>query len=348
MRSLTIAGHVITQDGPAFTIAEVGNNHQGDLFKAEAMFQAARAAGFDAVKLQKRDIRSLYTQEMYDSPYTSEAAFGPTYGLHREALEFGRDAYVQLKDEARRLGLILFATAFDPVSARFLTQMGMPCFKVASGDLKNIPLLKLLAGYGKPLIVSTGGGSLEDVKRMYDCVMPINDQLAILQCTAAYPAGADVLHLRVIETYLKEFSDVLVGLSDHHARTDMAPAAYALGARIFEKHVTMDRTWKGTDHAFSLEPREQEEYIEGLRRTYLAMGSGEKRPLPIEEKPIYKMGKAVYATQPIAVGERITEENTALKSPAAGLSPHKWEKFANRRAKMEFGPDEPLSSGGLE
>ena len=348
MRSITIGGKTITQDGPAWCCAEVGNNHQGDYLKAVSLFKSAAAASFDAVKLQKRDVATLYTREMYDSPYQSEAAFGPTYGLHREALELGREAYLVLIEAARQLKLTMFATAFDEPSARFLSQLGMPCFKVASGDLKNLPLLRILAAYGKPMIVSTGGGCLDDVKRMYDCVMPLNSQLAILQCTAAYPAGADVLHLRVIETYLREFPDVIVGLSDHHARTDMAPAAYALGARIFEKHITLDRTWRGTDHAFSLEPEEQREYIEGMKRVYLAMGSGEKVPLPIEEKPIYKMGKAVYATKDIAVGEQVTVENTAVKSPAAGLSPHKWERFDGKTAAQEFGPDEPLSSGGLE
>ena len=345
MRSLTIAGKTVTQDGPAFTIGECGNNHQGDVSIAVRMFEAAADAGFDAVKLQKRDVKGLYTQEMYDRPYDG---FGPTYGLHREALEFGKGKYLYLNRKATALGLTMFATAFDANSAELLAKIGMPCFKVASGDLKNLPLLKILASYGTPLIVSTGGGHLDDVKRMYDYVMPLNSQLAILQCTAAYPAGADVLHLRVIETYLREFPDVIVGLSDHHARTDMAPAAYALGARIFEKHVTLDRTWKGTDHAFSLEPEDQREYIEGLKRVYLAMGSPDKVPLPIEEAPIRKMGKAVYATKAIAVGERVTDDNTSIKSPADGLSPYKWERFEGSVATREFGPDEPLSSGGLE
>jgi N-acetylneuraminate synthase/sialic acid synthase len=150
----------------------------------------------------------------------------------------------------------------------------------------------------------------------------------------------------VIETYLNTFPDVIVGLSDHHARTDMAPAAYALGARIFEKHITLDRTWKGTDHAFSLEPREQDEYIESLKRVYLAMGSPDKVPLPIEEKPIYKMGKAVYAAQQIAAGEQIGPHNVVIRSPVEGMVPWKMDKF--RVTTRGFDADEPLSSGGLE
>ena len=345
MRSLTIAGKTITQEGPAYTVAEAGNNHQGDYRKAILLFKSAAYAGFDAVKLQKRDVKTLYTQEMYNSEYNSEAAFGPTYGLHREALELGQEAYTLLQESARQLNLTMFATAFDIPSAELLYRLGMPAYKIASGDLKNLPLLRHIAKFGKPMIVSTGGACLDDVKRMYDCVMPLNSQLAILQCTAAYPAGADVLHLRVIETYLKHF-DVIIGLADHHARTDRAPAAYALGARIFEKHVTLDRTWKGTDHAFSLEPREQEEYVESLKRVYLAMGSQDKAPLAIEEKPIYKMGKAVYAKRAIAAGEKIGGENTVIRSPVEGMVPWKMDKFSV--ATRVFDEDEPLSSGGLE
>ena len=348
MRSLTIDGVSITEDGPAYCIAEVGHNHQGSVEKATLLFASAKKAGFHAVKVQKRDNKLLYTEAMFNSPYNSEAAFGATYGAHREALELDRDAYLLLQDNARKMGVSFFATAFDPNSAEFLYRLGMPAYKAASGDLKNIKLLKLLASYGKPLIISTAGAFLDDVKRAYDAIMPINNQLAILQCTAQYPCGADNLHLRVIETYLDEFPDVIVGLSDHHARTAMAVAAYALGARIFEKHVTLDRTWKGTDHAMSLEPHEQEQYVSDLRRAALAMGSPIKRPLACEEKPMYKMGKGVYANDFLEAGEELSSLVTSIKSPAQGMAPWKLDRFSGKSLRRDVSSEEPLSSGDVE
>ena len=344
MPSLAIGDFVISDDGPAFTIAECGHNHMGNPEVAQKMFRSAAKAGFNAVKLQKRDNKTLYTKELYDSPYTSEASYGRTYGEHREFLEFNRNQYLALKHSASLMGLTFFATAFDEPSAEFLARLGMPCFKVASGDLKNIPLIRKIAAFGKPVIVSTGGGTLEDVGRVYDSVE--HSQLALLQCTAAYPCGADNLNLRVIETYLRRFPDCVVGLSDHHARVDMAPAAYALGARIFDKHITLDHTWKGTDHAFSLEPQEQAAYIEGLARVRVAMGSGIKTPLPVEERPIMKMGKGVYTATQLEAGDK---PKLVVKSPAKGMVPYKLDgRFEGRVVNRPFREDEPLSSGDLE
>ena len=165
-----------------FVIAEIGHNHQGDLDKCKDLFKAAYTCGADAVKLQKRDNRALFTQEMYNSPYNSENAYGRTYGEHREALEFDRDQFLVLIDYAAELGITFFSTAFDIPSVDFLAELNMPAYKMASADLYNIPLLKHVASVGKPLIISTGGGTMEDVERAYEAAKPINNQLSILQC----------------------------------------------------------------------------------------------------------------------------------------------------------------------
>src|SRR5690606_29374742 len=176
---------------PCYVIAEIGHNHQGSLDKARELFREAKLAGAHAVKLQKRDNRGLYTRAAYNKPYDNENSFGATYGEHREFLEFGASEYRELKAFAAELGIDFFATAFDFVSADFLEELGVPAYKVASGDLKSIPLLKHIASFGKPMIISTGGATIEDVQRAYDAIMPINPQLAILQCTAGYPAAWD-------------------------------------------------------------------------------------------------------------------------------------------------------------
>ena len=158
-RSLSIDGTLITDESDCYVIAEIGHNHQGSVEKCRELFRAAKECGADAVKLQKRDNRTLYTRAMYERPYDNENSFGPTYGAHREALEFGRAEYLELQQYAAELGITFFATAFDFSSADFLAQLDMPAYKLASGDLRNIPLIRHVARIGKPMILSTGGAT---------------------------------------------------------------------------------------------------------------------------------------------------------------------------------------------
>ncbi|MFZ5910082.1 MAG: N-acetylneuraminate synthase family protein [Chloroflexota bacterium] len=341
-RKLTIDGFEIKEDGDCYVIAEIGHNHQGSLEKAKVLFKAAAECGVNAVKLQKRDNKSLFTREAYNKPYDNENSFGPTYGLHREALEFGRDEYLELKQYAQELGVAMFATAFDVPSADFLAELDMPAYKIASGDLKNIPLLKHVAALGKPMIVSTGGGAMEDVQRAYDAIMPINSQLAILQCTSSYPAEYEDLNLRVIETFCQRFPDTVIGLSDHENGIAMATAAYVLGARIIEQHFTVNHTWKGTDQVFSLEPIGMKKLVRDLRRVRIALGDGEKRVFPNEVTPITKMGKKLVAAHNLPAGQRLSLEDVAIKSPGGGLPPYELENVIGKTLKHPLSEDDDI------
>lgn len=341
-RVLTIDGVTISDDGPAWVIAEIGHNHQGDLAKAKQLFLEAKAAGASAVKLQKRDNDTLFTREAFNKPYDHENSFGRTYGEHRKFLEFDREDYLELSQFARELGITFFATAFDFKSADFLAQVDLPAFKVASGDLKNVPLLVHVAKIGKPMIVSTGGGTLSDVRRAYDAIMPINPQLALLQCTAAYPATFEELDLRVIATYRDVFPDVVVGLSAHDNGIAMAVAAYTLGARIIEKHFTLNRAMKGTDHAFSLEPVGLRKMVRDLNRVHVALGDGAKKCYPSELPGIIKMSKKVVASRPLHPGEVLTLESVALKSPGDGLPPYELPNVLGRVIKKALDTDEAI------
>src|SRR3990172_9531722 len=276
-RTLTIDSFTISDDSDCFIIAEIGHNHQGSLDKAKQLLKAAMECGVNAVKLQKRDNKTLFTKAAYYKPYDNENSFGLTYGEHREALEFGREEYVELQAYAKGLGVTMFSTAFDRISADFLAEVDMPAFKMASGDLKNTPLLKYVAQIGKPMIISTGGATMEDVQRAFDAIMPINQQLAILQCTSSYPAEYHDLNLRVIETFRQQFPENVIGLSDHENGIAMATAAYVLGARIVEQHFTINHTWKGTDQVFSLEPIGLKKLVRDLRRVREALGRSEER-----------------------------------------------------------------------
>lgn len=341
-RELLINSIRIADDSDCYVIAEIGHNHQGDLQKAKEMFRVAKECGVNAVKLQKRDNRSLYTRATYDMPYLHENSFGPTYGAHREALEFGRDEYVELKRYAAELGLTFFATAFDFASADFLAALDVPAFKMASGDLKNTPLLKYVAQMGKPMFVSTGGGTLEDVQRAYDTIMPINQKLCLLQCTANYPVEPEDTNLRVITTYRERFPDIVIGLSDHQNGIAMAPLAYLLGARVVEKHFTLNHAWSGTDHAFSLEPIGMHKMVRDLHRARIALGDGVKRVLPCESKPLFKMAKKIVAARDLPAGHVLSRMDIAIKSPNDGLPPYELDKVIGRVTLRDLTEDENI------
>ena len=345
--TLKIGTHEIGDHTPCYVIAEIGHNHQGSLDKARELFREAKLAGAHAVKLQKRDNRGLYTSAAYNKPYDNENSFGATYGEHREFLEFGRDEYKALQVYARELGVDFFATAFDFASADFLASLDMPVYKIASGDLKSTPLLKHVARFGKPMIISTGGAYIEDVQRAYDTIMPINPQLAILQCTAGYPAAFEELDLRVITTYRERFSSALVGFSSHDNGIAMPVAAYILGARIVEKHFTLNRAMKGTDHAFSLEPVGLRKMVRDLERIHRAVGNGVKKMYDSEKAPIVKMGKSLVVARDLPSGHTLTGRDIVMKSPGGGIPPYELDKVLGRVTLVPLYEDDFLTFEAL-
>jgi len=347
-RQIQLQNEIISDDSLCYVIAEIGHNHQGNLETAKQMFHAAKYSGANAVKLQKRNNKVLYTKAMYDSPYDNENSYAPTYGTHRDALEFKKEDYLELQKLAKELELVLFATAFDYPSADFLQDLDMPMYKIASADTINLPLLKYVAKIGKPMILSTGGATFAQVRKAYDTIMPINSELAILQCTASYPAEAKDLNLNIITKYREMFPDCVIGLSDHQNGISMALVAYVLGARIVEKHFTLNRAWKGTDQAFSLEPAGLRKLTRDLRRAKEAMGDGEKKRLICEEAPLFKMSKKMVAAKNLASGHVLTKEDVAIKSPGDGLSPADFENVIGRKLKKDLVEEENILFKDLE
>ncbi len=330
-RELTVDGTRIHDGGECYVIAEIGHNHQGDLEQCKQMFDVAKQCGADAVKLQKRDNRALFTKAMYDSPYNHRNSYGATYGEHRDKLEFGRPEYEELIRHAKAIGITFFSTAFDIPSADFLAELDMPAYKIASGDLINIPLLRHVAKIGKPMIISTGGAAMDDVVRAYRAIMPINPQLCILQCTSGYPAEFEELNLRVIQTFRERFPDVVIGLSSHDNGIAMAPVAYVMGAGVVEKHFTLNRAAKGTDHAFSLTPEGLHRMVRDLRRAHQALGDGVKRSYESEKSPLYKMQKKLVAARDLPAGHVLTADDIAMKSPGDGLPPYEFDNILGMR-----------------
>lgn len=347
-RELTIGKHLINDESTCYVIAEIGQNHMGSVETCKQLIDAAHHAGCAAVKLQKRNNKDLYTEAQYNQPYISDHSFGDTYGTHREALEFNWDQYVELKAHCDSLGIDFFATAWDFDSTDFLAKLGVPAVKMASGDLQSIPLLKYVAQMQVPMIISTGGASIEDVDRALEAIVPINPQVAILQCTAAYPVEPENMHLSVISSFRQRYPSHVVGLSDHQNGISMSILAYALGARIFEKHFTLNRAWKGGDQAFSLEPEGMRKMVRDLNRARLAIGDSTKRPYDSETKPLTKMRKKIVAKHNLPAGHVVQESDLAYKSPGDGMAPWRNTEVIGRKLKRAMSLDDAFAPEDLE
>lgn len=330
-----------------FIIAEIGHNHQGKIENAFELIKEAKQCGADAVKLQKRDNKKLYTKAFYASKYDNENSYGKTYGEHRDFLEFDLVQYKELQAYSKDLKIDFFATPFDLPSVEFLEKINIPLYKIASADLTNAPLQTELAKLGKPLIQSTGGGTLLDVKRAVETISEYNKNLTILHCTASYPAKIEDMNLAVIQTYKNKFKEFRIGLSDHENGIDAAPIAYMLGARTFEKHFTLNRANKGTDHAFSLEPQGLSRLVRNLHRIDKLLGSNEKKLLESEKKPLFKMKKSIVASKNLSAGHLLKFEDIAFKSPGGGLEPYKFNEVIGKKLILKVDEDEIISLDNL-
>lgn len=327
-----------------FIIAEIGHNHGGSVEVCKKLFYKAAVCGVTAVKLQKRDNKSLFTEEFFNKPYDNPNSYGRTYGEHREALEFGHDEYIELKEYAESLGLIFFSTPFDVKSADFLEDIDIPIYKIASADLTNIQLIEHVASFKKPMIISTGGGSWEDVDRVYNMIDPSNT--VFLHCIASYPNQPEDMNLRIIPAMRERYPDLAaVGLSDHYNGIVMAEVAYVLGGTVIEKHFTLNHTWKGTDHALSLEPQGMESLVHNIQRINTALGSDTKDLLPSEYMAVEKMGKSLYLSSDIKKGKEIYGNDIVIKSPGGGIPPYEINNVIGRYTTKSLCAGEMLKAG---
>ena len=251
------------------------------------MVRTAAQCGASAVKFQKRDNATLYTAALLDASYQNENSYGDTYGAHRAALELSPDGLQSLGSTAASVGIQIFATAFDERSADCCARLRFPALKLASGSLTDLALIRYVATFGVPVILSTGGGTMDDIDRAVETLGGCPH--AILHCTASYPLHPIEANLRVIPTLRERYPDTVIGWSSHHPGLALSLVAYTMGARIIEMHFTLNRASKGTDHGFSLEPKGLQTLVEDLEKARIAMGDGIKRFYPSEVKPIAKM-----------------------------------------------------------
>jgi pseudaminic acid synthase len=338
MAAIEIGGRPIGDGCPPYVIAEMSANHGGDLERAIELLREVAAAGADAIKLQTYTADTLTLDS--DAPAFRISSKGPwngrtLYDLYSEAA-MPWDWQPRLKHVADELGLALFSSVFDETSVAFLEDMGVPAFKVASCELVDIPLLQRVAQAGKPVLISTGMATLDEID---DAVRAVRDtdphvSLALLKCTAAYPAPADQVNLTTIPDLVSRYN-VPVGLSDHTMGTAVAVAAIALGGTIIEKHVCLSRSDGGPDAHFSIEPGELRRLVTDVRTSGLARGMVTYGPTE-EERETLAFRRSLFVVRDIAPGEVLTHSNVRAIRPAGGLAPRHIGELLGRRARCRL------------
>jgi sialic acid synthase len=291
-----------------FVIAEVGQNHQGDLKIAREYIRIFAFEGADAVKFQTRDNKYLFSQDAYEAPYESENAFADTYGAHREKLELNPEWLPILIDDCRQHGVKFMSTPFDEPSLDLLVQLNVDILKVASFDLGNLPLINRIGKTRKPAVISVGGGKSDQIRSSVDVLLQHTSEVAVLHCVSEYPTEYNRLGLSNVQTLMREFPKCVIGSSDHFNGTLSGPIAYMMGARVFEKHVTLNHAWKGTDHSFALEPEGFRKFVRDIKRVRHMLPPKPASELGTE-RVFKKLGKSLTAIRAISKGEQLTLDN---------------------------------------
>ena len=338
---------LLDADG-AYVIAEAGVNHDGDLEQARRLVDVAADAGADAVKFQTFVAERLVSPDAPKAAYQEETDEADTQYEMLRRLELPESAHHDLIDYCRRRGIQFLSTPFDPTSASFLDDLGLPAIKLGSGELDNLPLLKHVAGFGRPMLVSTGMGTLSEVETALETIRTAGDPpVALFHCTSAYPTPLEDVNLRAMQTMDERF-DVPVGYSDHTTAVETPAFAVAAGARLVEKHFTLDRTLPGPDHAASLEPDELSRAVSLVRDATTALGSAEKKPTETERENRAVVRKSLHAAANVQAGEQFTESNVAVVRPADGLPPGALDALVGRRAARPLDAGEPITHDAVE
>lgn len=354
-----------------FVIAEAGVNHNGSVDMALALVEAAAKSGANAVKFQTFRADEVASRTAAKAGYQAKATGNLESQLDMlRRLELSREAHRILSDRCRERGLAFLSTPFDLDSARFLAEeLDVSRIKIPSGEITNGPLLLGIARLGRPVILSTGMSTLDEVEQALGVIAfgylgastrpseasfkaalaspegraALNAKVSLLHCTTEYPAPFDQVNLRAMDTLASAFG-LPVGLSDHTMGTAVAVAAAARGAAIIEKHFTLDRGLPGPDHMASLEPDELEALVSAIRQVESALGSPQKQPAPVELPNLPIARRSLVAAAPVRQGEPWTEANLACKRPGTGLSPMRFWDLLGRPAGRDYGTDDPVQA----
>lgn len=342
-RAFVVSGREVREGAPVFIVAEAGVNHNGDPDLARRLVDAAAEAGADAVKFQTFRTEALVSRDAPKAGYQRETTGGGESQRDMlRRLELGPDHHALLQGDCTKRGILFFSTPFDEKSADLLEALGVALFKLPSGEITNLPLLRHVARKGKPLFLSTGMSTLEEVAQAVAAIHDAGDPpLALLHCVSAYPAPPSEMNLRAMDTLRKRFGGP-VGLSDHTLGIEIALAGVARGAAIVEKHLTLDKSLPGPDHRASLNPIEFAALVRAIRAVESALGDGEKRPMPSEADTRRVARRSLVAARSIRAGETLTAELVAIRRPGTGISPAELDRALGRTAKRDLQADEVI------
>lgn len=321
MKNFNINRKKVGKNAPCFIIAEAGSNHNGKLEQAKKLIDVAKEAGADAVKFQ------LFKAGYLSADKESQPML--------KQYEFKREWIKELNQYSQEKNIIYLATPFDTEAVDLLDKINVPAYKIASGDLSDLPFIKYIAKKGKPIILSVGLGSLKEIREALDTIYSTgNRDVAILHCVVDYPTKPKDVNLNIMKT-LEQFN-VPVGFSDHSMEISIPIAAVALGASIIEKHFTTDRKLKGPDHSYALEPKELREMIKGIRTVEESLGSEAKQIIKSERKNFIDARRSIHASRNIPKGVIITEDMIKVVRPAIGIEPKYVDRVLNKKTKKEI------------
>lgn len=346
---VAVGDRLVGPGRPVFVIAEAGVNHNGELALAERLVDAAAEAGADAIKFQTFRAEDLVASDAPKAAYQRERTPAGESQLEMlRALELDAEAHRRLVERCRERSLAFLSTPFDRQSVELLVELGVPAFKIASTDLTNILLLEQTAATGLPLLLSTGLATMEEVDAGLCAARSAGAAgVVLLHCVSAYPAPIEQSNVRAVSAMAERLS-VPVGYSDHTLGADAAVAAVALGACVIEKHLTLDRSLPGPDHAASSEPDELAALIRSIRAVESALGDGVKRPMPAEEANRLAGRRSLAAVRDLAAGTTISREMLTALRPGTGIAPSRLGDVVGRRLMRDVRGGELLDASTLE
>lgn len=334
MSAFRIAGRELGPDQPCYVIAEAGVNHNGDLALARELVHKARACGADCIKFQTFKAERVVTATSPKADYQLKLTDPKeTQFAMLRRLELAEADYRALITQCQHEGIVFLSTPYSIEDAELLHALEVPGFKIASGQLVELPFLAALARFNRPVILSTGMATLDETRAAVDTLRRNGcPQIAVLQCTTNYPSRLADANLRAMAT-IAQATDTVTGYSDHTEGITACLAAVALGASIVEKHFTLDRNLPGPDHRCSSEPAEMAALVRGIREIELALGSGIKQPSPAEVTNMAGIRRSIAAARPLPAGHTITERDLQFLRPSSGLPPQEWDRVVGRSTR---------------
>jgi N,N'-diacetyllegionaminate synthase len=323
---VSIEGKRIGINNPVYVIAEAGINHNGDIKIAKRLVDAALEAGADAIKFQTYKTEEFVTRS------------NQYFDLFKNA-ELAHEDFAELKDYSKNNGITFFSTPFDIESADFLKKIGVSCFKIASSDLTNIPLIKHISKMNTTMIISTGLSTMEEIYEAVNCCLfEGNKKIVLLHCVASYPTLPEETNLTAMN-FIRDRFGFPVGYSDNGESTLVDLTAVSMGANLIEKHFTLDKKMNGPDHSFSIEPQGLKTLISQIRLIEKMKGDGIKLPQTTELEGRYFIRKSITARKDIKINEILTKENISIKRPAEGIEPKYLEQIVGKRVNKEIRKD---------